>query len=752
MIQAASRTVMKKVIRASLLIAALFGAAVAHGAQSVHGAQTQAQTPKRPKLLGIAHVAFATDDMANSRAFFSDYLGYAEENEIKRPGEESGDSVVYMTVYKVNDEQVIQLFPERPDRKNRDNKLMHVAFLTDNAEALRIYLASKGCAVPAQVNRGKDIDNLNFVVHDPNGVAIEIVQYPVGGFTSTTRGQFLSSRRLSTRISHVGFSCDDVDKALDFYVNVLGFREVWRGGPTPDKVAWIHLKFPDSDQTIELMLSDEAQQTKAKLGSQNHICLEVKDIKTVESELAKRTLPPGCVVKTPAIGQDHKWQLNVLNYDGTRVEYMEDHTWDGVKPPSSTGKPMRKAAATHAEAGRPLQPTASNAAPAAAPVLTDKQIDSLVNAHRPMLGGVIPADIKDRLGVTHVGGKYFLTKEPFIIEGSRKIQELGFTTAKYFLALPDAQGRIHGYMYNSDWGLPPTATYVDVLSHPYFVRAFDCGQKRIVLNVGTPGKLRDAAAPDFGQTYSEMFAIAKYLLEKYRDRDVTFILKNWEGDWMIRGGEGVKRDAWMAVPAEKRERRARNMTGWFAARQRAVTDARAAAPGSRAKVLFAVEANLCLESKAGVTGIASDVLPNVEVDMVSWSCYEGLRDVHKLWRGIEYLRAQMRPTPYMKGERTVIIGEAGFQERVEKHNVTEMWDKFFGVIFALDVPLVIDWELYCNLPVDKEARHDDMSTGRVFRADELRGLWMIRPDGSKSETCLYWQKLLAGAGGTITAR
>lgn len=30
----------------------------------------------------------------------------------------------------------------------------------------------------------------------------------------------------------------------------------------------------------------------------------------------------------------------------------------------------------------------------------------------------------------------------------------------------------------------------------------------------------------------------KYLLEKYNERELKFILHNWEGDWIMRGGTG----------------------------------------------------------------------------------------------------------------------------------------------------------------------------------------------------------------------
>ena len=35
------------------------------------------------------------------------------------------------------------------------------------------------------------------------------------------------------------------------------------------------------------------------------------------------------------VGQNHKWQGNLYDPDGTRVELMEDHTADGLPSPMS---------------------------------------------------------------------------------------------------------------------------------------------------------------------------------------------------------------------------------------------------------------------------------------------------------------------------------------------------------------------------------------------------------------------------------
>ena len=58
-------------------------------------------------------------------------------------------------------------------------------------------------------------------------------------------------------------------------------------------------------------------------------------------------------------------------------------------------------------------------------------------------------NINEVLGVTHTGGKYCLTKEPFIIEGAHKIDSMGFKTIKFFLSKDMASL----YPYNSEWEL-----------------------------------------------------------------------------------------------------------------------------------------------------------------------------------------------------------------------------------------------------------------------------------------------------------
>ena len=297
------------------------------------GAQKQTSTtPQRPKILGVAHAAFYTKDLDNSRQFFKDFLGYAEPIVLT-----NDDGRIALTIIKINDRQFVELFPERSEGTNR---LYHFAIETDDAEAMRVYLEYKGYKVPETTKKGRT-GNSNYFVTDPNGTICEIVQYEPDGMTVKNFGLDMPDTRISTRMSHVGFMVPDLDKAVEFYVDVLGFEEVWRGGRDPEKVTWVHLKVPEGNETIELMLYED-EPSWARMGSMNHICLEVKDVFEAEKILAGRTPPDGLRDPTPpAVGVNKKRQINYYLIDGTRVEIMEEDTIDGIPAPSSTGTPLK---------------------------------------------------------------------------------------------------------------------------------------------------------------------------------------------------------------------------------------------------------------------------------------------------------------------------------------------------------------------------------------------------------------------------
>ena len=66
----------------------------------------------------------------------------------------------------------------------------------------------------------------------------------------------------------------------------------------------------------------------------------------------------------------------------------------------------------------------------------------------------------------------------------------------------------------------------------------------------------------------QFFELTKQLLKEYADRDVTFVLQNWEGDWLLRGtGVNWEADPESSIPSNIDEK-IEKMVGWFSARQR----------------------------------------------------------------------------------------------------------------------------------------------------------------------------------------
>src|SRR5260370_24835654 len=130
------------------------------------------QEPKRPRVLGVAHIALFVSDIEKSRAFYKDFLGFGEPFQLDKP-----DGGLSLTFIKVNERQYIELFP---GLKPGADRLNHISIQTDHAQAMRVYLASRGVAVPSNTPKGR-IKNSNFNVKDPDGHTVEMVQYEPDG-------------------------------------------------------------------------------------------------------------------------------------------------------------------------------------------------------------------------------------------------------------------------------------------------------------------------------------------------------------------------------------------------------------------------------------------------------------------------------------------------------------------------------------------------------------------------------------------
>ncbi|HEY6851044.1 MAG TPA: VOC family protein [Terracidiphilus sp.] len=291
-----------------------------------------AQTPQRPRILGISHIGLLAHDFEASRAFYGHFLGFAEPYDLKKP-----DGSLSMTFFKINDNQVIELFPESTPNTDR---MTHYSLITDDIEAMRAYLASKGFKVPSQANRAR-IGNLSFNVKDPDGETVEMVQYMPDGKTLLNKGKFLNPNAISDHMTHVGLIVPPpMDVEYKFYTDVLGFKEFWQGSADGKTLSYVNLRVPDGTDYDEFILTKDVPPPTAR-GVAHHLCLQVPSVPAAVAKLEAEPYYKEVYKREIEIhvGKNHKRQANLFDPDGTRVELMEPDTVDGTPAPSSTAPP-----------------------------------------------------------------------------------------------------------------------------------------------------------------------------------------------------------------------------------------------------------------------------------------------------------------------------------------------------------------------------------------------------------------------------
>jgi len=336
-----------------LVVAILFARIVLPAAG--FGAEAQ-----RPRLLGLSQAVVRCHDLNACRHFYHDLLGFDEAFAIRKDQTAvvtSGLSAdqVSAVFFKVNIRQYIVVMPETTPNEPR---FVRYAVETDNVEAMRLFLKSLGYHVPAKVTKTPTYD-LAFDVDDPDGMTIEVVQYTPESLSVKNAERFLSPNRLSARMLHVGFTITKPETAK-FYQQGFSVREFWRSdrsmhaparanGPAQNNRAnqsqsrpavatgpllatLSNLKMPEGDDYIEWSFSREP--AAARRGG--HIALLTADMAKTVAAIEARPAFKGYTRQHEAhVGINHKWQGNFFDPDGTRTEFMELDTADGMPSPMS---------------------------------------------------------------------------------------------------------------------------------------------------------------------------------------------------------------------------------------------------------------------------------------------------------------------------------------------------------------------------------------------------------------------------------
>jgi len=275
------------------------------------GAAISLAGQSRPPIVGIAHVTVQTSDLGRARRFYSGLLGYPEVVLTGRP---------HAAVFAVNDRQRLIVHDGLP--AERDERLLEIAFETASIGALQAFLRARGAHVSeptSDVERG----GRQIEVVDPDGHRVQFVQLDRDGRTAVVASP---DRRVSRRILHAGLTIRDAATADRFYKEVLTFSEIWRGGRTDDVTSWINMRTPEGTEYLEYMLQT-GPIDRRQLGTAHHVALVVPDMQEALELVRSRLTPqdPNASAN-PQIGRNRRWQLNLYDPDGTRIELMEPWT------------------------------------------------------------------------------------------------------------------------------------------------------------------------------------------------------------------------------------------------------------------------------------------------------------------------------------------------------------------------------------------------------------------------------------------
>lgn len=269
---------------------------------------THAQSP-RPAISGISHMSVYTSDPAATEHFYTSVIGAAK-------GEDPQDPTG--TRFYLSPTQFVEVLPLPP--QHGISRLARVSFSTSDAAGLQRYLAAHGVQKVSEIKTAKDGSRW-FEAPDPEGNEVEFYQQGKAAVLPPTTP-------IGSRIIHVGYEVHDKQVEDRFFKEILGFRPYWFGAMHPGNVDWVSEQVPDGRDWLEYMMVGEgsgspvARVDQRQLGVMNHFSIGVPNMEqAVTTLIAGDRLSPRH--DGPQMGKDGKWQANLYDPDGTRVELME---------------------------------------------------------------------------------------------------------------------------------------------------------------------------------------------------------------------------------------------------------------------------------------------------------------------------------------------------------------------------------------------------------------------------------------------
>jgi hypothetical protein len=355
------------------------------------------------------------------------------------------------------------------------------------------------------------------------------------------------------------------------------------------------------------------------------------------------------------------------------------------------------------------------------------ELVQLHSTHRPMLSSMIApqqphADAKQRP---------CYGKTPSQIKGCELVVSMGGDILKL------APNRKHLKRQNQD--ISELKDRLDeVIQHPLYQEIFDMDYK--VMFLWAHGQFKATRFHDGMDDwerealYDEFYKFTTHLLERYSGSNKTFMLGNWEGDWMLMGGvpEDPK-DASKAIP----EASFQGMIDWINIRAQAIEDAKKNTQHRDVQVYLYCEINhVSLHLEEGAKRVIDGVLPYTKVDYVSISSYDiqghnrwtkKVRQQHRhenSHRAFDAVEAMLPPRD-IAGKR-VFTGEIGYtiynlQKSYDLSTEEAEWRQCLEALenakcnLEWGMPFWLWWAVFDNEPIEEEGAIHEHGGADQFR-------------------------------------
>jgi hypothetical protein len=355
-------------------------------------------------------------------------------------------------------------------------------------------------------------------------------------------------------------------------------------------------------------------------------------------------------------------------------------------------------------------------------------------------------------GFSVIGSSYRL--EPWknlLTEGGDRAVELGTNTEFIYLRhFPWNAGEWPAYLDGTDpgeaWPDMTPNTLAQRARMPLFDRFLSRPELPVIV-MTTEAAGTDSACPT-GDQQCQYFELTKYLMQRFNGTGKTFVLKNWEGDWLLLGSY-CKPELGSQDPCllHADVTRAKNTILSYRAQRDGVIAARQLLAGqSDVNVYFAVEVNLVQQSLGGRLRL-SNLLPYIGPDVGTYSAWDSVFavtpfDASYLTNALRFLadqNAQLAKTREIGfestfsafpvqpadrlglGNRRLVVTEYSSRELQQLSAAAGRIQGVIGVARQVGILGAYFWELYDN--------SEDCRSGAVACGG---GDWIYRPDGTRS--------------------